>query len=143
PNMGAVLMVGLGCETFQIARWKQAYNIAESETFRSLTIQDSGGTQKAIEDGVAAVRALLPAAANVRREPVPAGELMLALQCGGSDGYSGITANPSLGAAVDLLVDHGGTAILSETPEIYGAEHLLTRRAAPEVGKKLIERIRW
>ena len=143
PNMGAVLMVGLGCETFQIARWKQAYNIAESETFRSLTIQDSGGTQKAIEDGVAAVRALLPAAANVRREPVPAGELMLALQCGGSDGYSGITANPSLGAAVDLLVAHGGTAILSETPEIYGAEHLLTRRASPEVGKKLIERIRW
>jgi altronate hydrolase len=92
---------------------------------------------------VAAVRDLLPAAANVRREPVPAGELMLALQCGGSDGYSGITANPSLGAAVDLLVAHGGTAILSETPEIYGAEHLLTRRASPEVGKKLIERIRW
>jgi altronate hydrolase len=141
--MGAVLMVGLGCETFQIARWKQAYNIAESETFRSLTIQDSGGTQMAIEDGVAAVRDLLPAAANVRREPAPAGELMLALQCGGSDGYSGITANPSLGAAVDLLVAHGGTAILSETPEIYGAEHLLTRRASPEVGKKLIERIRW
>jgi altronate hydrolase len=143
PNMGAVLMVGLGCETFQIARWKQAYNIAESETFRSLTIQDRGGTQTAIEDGVAAVRALLPAAANVRREPAPAGELMLALQCGGSDGYSGITANPALGAAVDLLVAHGGTAILSETPEIYGAEHLLTRRAAPDVGRKLIERIRW
>jgi altronate hydrolase len=141
--MGAVLMVGLGCETFQIARWKQAYNIAESDTFRSLTIQDSGGTQKAIEDGVAAVKDLLPAAANVRRQTVPASELMLALQCGGSDGYSGITANPSLGAAVDLLVAHGGTAILSETPEIYGAEHLLTRRASPQVGKKLIERIRW
>ncbi len=143
PNMGAVLMVGLGCETFQIARWKQAYDIAEGDTFRSLTIQDSGGTQRAIEDGIAAVRALLPAAANVRRETAPASELMLALQCGGSDGYSGITANPALGAAVDLLVAHGGTAILSETPEIYGAEHLLTRRASPEVGKKLIERIRW
>jgi len=143
PNMGAVLMVGLGCETFQIARWKQAYNIAESDTFRSLTIQDSGGTQKAIEAGIAAVRDLLPAANAVKRETAPASELMLALQCGGSDGYSGITANPALGAAVDLLVAHGGTAILSETPEIYGAEHLLTRRAAPEVGKKLIERIRW
>ncbi|HSS15198.1 MAG TPA: UxaA family hydrolase, partial [Rhizomicrobium sp.] len=143
PNMGAVLMVGLGCETFQIARWKQAYNIAESDTFRSLTIQDSGGTQKAIEAGVAAVRDLLPAASAVKRETAPASELMLALQCGGSDGYSGITANPALGAAVDLLVAHGGTAILSETPEIYGAEHLLTRRAAPDVGKKLIERIRW
>lgn len=143
PNMGAVLMVGLGCETFQIARWKQAYNIVESDTFRSLTIQDSGGTQKAIEAGVQAVRELLPRANAVERTTVPASELMLALQCGGSDGYSGITANPALGAAVDLLVAHGGTAILSETPEIYGAEHLLTRRACPEVGKKLIERIRW
>jgi len=143
PNMGAVLMVGLGCEAFQIARWKKSYDIAESDTFRSLTIQDSGGTRKAIEDGVAAVRDLLPAAANVRRAPAPASELMLALQCGGSDGYSGITANPALGAAVDLLVAHGGTAILGETPEIYGAEHLLTRRASPQVGAKLIERIRW
>jgi altronate hydrolase len=143
PNMGAVLMVGLGCETFQIARWKKAYDIVESDTFRSLTIQDSGGTRKAIEDGVAAVRDLLPAAAHVHRAPAPASELMLALQCGGSDGYSGITANPALGAAVDLLVAHGGTAILSETPEIYGAEHLLTRRASPQVGARLIERIRW
>jgi altronate hydrolase len=143
PNMGAVLMVGLGCETFQIGRWKQAYNIAESDSFRSLTIQDSGGTAKAIAQGVAAVKEMLPGMASVRRETAPASELMLALQCGGSDGYSGITANPALGAAVDLLVAHGGTAILSETPEIYGAEHLLTRRASAEVGKKLIERIRW
>jgi len=143
PNMGAVLMVGLGCETFQIARWKQAYNIAESGTFRSLTIQDTGGTQKAVEAGLAAVRDMLPAVNAAHRESAPASELMLALQCGGSDGYSGITANPALGAAVDLLVAHGGTAILSETPEIYGAEHLLTRRASAEVGKKLIERIRW
>src|SRR5580658_1954786 len=144
PNMGAVLMVGLGCETFQIGRWKQAYNIAESGTFRSLTIQDSGGTQKAIEAGIAAVRDLLPAANQARRETLPASELMLALQCGGSDGYSGITANPALGAAVDILVRHGGTAILSETPEIYGAEHLLTRRAAtPEVGQKLVDLIHW
>src|SRR6202021_2703634 len=112
--------------------------------FRSLTIQDSGGTQKAIEAGIAAVRDLLPAANAVKRETAPASELMLALQCGGSDGYSGITANPALGAAVDLLVAHGGTAILSETPEIYGAEPLLTRRAVPrEIGEEVIERVRW
>ena len=144
PNMGAVLMVGLGCETFQIGRWKQAYNIAEGDSFRSLTIQDTGGTRKAVDAGLEAVMDMLPMMAKVERSAAPASELMLALQCGGSDGYSGITANPALGAAVDLLVAHGGTAILSETPEIYGAEHLLTRRAKNrEVGEKLIARIRW
>src|SRR5205823_9838482 len=87
---------------------------------------------------------MLPIADRARRETVPASELLLALQCGGSDGYSGITANPALGAAVDLLVRHGGAAILSETPEIYGAEHLLTRRAATrEIGEKLVSRIKW
>jgi altronate hydrolase len=144
PNMAGVLMVGLGCEVFQIGRWKEAYNIAESETFRSMTIQEIGGTKKTVEAGVAAIRDMLPAANKATRETVPASELMLALQCGGSDGYSGITANPALGAAVDLLVKHGGTAILSETPEIYGAEHLLTRRAATrEVGEKLVGMIKW
>jgi altronate hydrolase len=144
PNMAGVLMVGLGCEAFQIAGWKSAYNIAEGDTFRSFTIQDIGGTRKAIKGGVEAIRAMLPLANTVRRETVPASELMLALQCGGSDGYSGITANPALGAAVDELVRHGGTAILSETPEIYGAEHMLTRRAATrEVGEKLVSMIRW
>jgi altronate hydrolase len=144
PNMAGVLMVGLGCEVFQIGRWKEAYNIAEGETFRSMTIQDIGGTKKTIEAGLAAIRDMLPIANRATRETVPASELMLALQCGGSDGYSGITANPALGAAVDLLVRHGGTAILSETPEIYGAEHLLTRRAATrEVGEKLVGMIRW
>ena len=143
PNMGAVLVVGLGCETFQIARWKQAYNIAEGDTFRSLTIQEVGGTRRAVEQGLEAVADMLPVIGAARRSTVPASELVLGLQCGGSDGYSGITANPALGAAVDLLVAHGGAAILSETPEIYGAEHLLTRRAAPDVGRRLIERIRW
>ncbi|MCK1281838.1 altronate dehydratase [Bradyrhizobium sp. 61] len=144
PNMGGVLMVGLGCEAFQIGRWKQAYGIAESETFRSFTIQDAGGTRAAVESGLAAIRDMLPIVNAARREPCPASELILALQCGGSDGYSGITANPALGAAVDLLVGHGGTAILSETPEIYGAEHLLTRRAANvKIGNDLIELICW
>jgi altronate hydrolase len=144
PNMAGVLMVGLGCEAFQIGAWKAAYGIAESEMFRSFTIQDIGGTRRAVEGGVEAIRAMLKTADAARRETVPASALMLALQCGGSDGYSGITANPALGAAVDRLVRHGGTAILSETPEIYGAEHMLTRRAASRaVGEALVARIRW
>jgi altronate hydrolase len=144
PNMGGVVMVGLGCEGFQIARFKQAYGIDENERFRTMTIQEQGGTKKTVEAGVDAIKAMLPLVNNVRRETVPASELVVALQCGGSDGYSGVTANPALGVAVDILVRHGGTAILSETPEIYGAEHLLTRRAATrEVGEKLVEIIRW
>ena len=144
PNMGGVIMVGLGCEGFQIPRLKEAYGVTENETFRTMTIQEVGGTRKTVEAGVEAVKAMLPIVNKAKRETVPASELMLALQCGGSDGYSGITANPALGAAVDVLVEHGGTAILSETPEIYGAEHLLTRRAATrEVGEKLVDIIKW
>jgi len=144
PNMGGVLMVGLGCETFQIGRMKEERGLKESELFRSLTIQASGGTRKAVEAGLERVRAMLPIVNRARRETLPASGLTLGLQCGGSDGYSGVTANPALGAAVDILVSHGGAAILSETPEIYGAEHLLTRRAAtPEIGRRLVELIRW
>ena len=144
PNLGGVLLVGLGCEVFQIGRFKQLYGLDESETFRTYTIQDIGGTRRAVERGVEAIKEMLPAVNAVEREPIPASEIMLALQCGGSDGYSGITANPALGIAADILVRNGGTAILSETPEIYGAEHLLTRRAKNrEVGEKLIERIHW
>lgn len=144
PNMGASILVGLGCEVFQIGRFKDAYGLTDGDRFRSLTIQESGGTRKTVEAGVAAIREMLPAANAVRRETASASSLMLALQCGGSDGYSGITANVALGAAVDILVRHGGTAILSETPEIYGAEHLLTCRArSVAVGEKLVEIIRW
>jgi altronate hydrolase len=144
PNMGGVIMVGLGCEGFQIPRLKEAYGVTENETFRTMTIQEVGGTKKTVAAGVEAVKAMLPIVNRAKRETVPASELMLALQCGGSDGYSGITANPALGVAADILVRHGGTAILSETPEIYGAEHLLTRRAKnPEVGQKLVDIIHW
>jgi altronate hydrolase len=144
PNLGAVLLVGLGCEVFQIGRMKQLYGIEESDTFRTMTIQDTGGTRKTIEQGLERIKEMLPIADRARRETMPASEITLALQCGGSDGYSGITANPALGVAADILVRNGGTAILSETPEIYGAEHLLTRRAKNQaVGEKLIERIRW
>ncbi len=144
PNMGGVIMVGLGCEGFQIPRLKEAYGVTENETFRTMTIQEVGGTRKTVEAGVEAVKAMLPIVNQSKRETAPASELMLALQCGGSDGYSGITANPALGVAADILVRHGGTAILSETPEIYGAEHLLTRRArSREVGEKLVDIIHW
>jgi len=144
PNMGGVIMVGLGCEGFQIPRLKEAYGVTENETFRTMTIQEVGGTRKTVAAGVEAVKAMLPIVNKATRTTQPASELMLALQCGGSDGYSGITANPALGVAADILVRHGGTAILSETPEIYGAEHLLTRRAKTrEVGEKLVEIIHW
>jgi len=136
PNFAAVLLVGLGCETNQISGLLEAHNLKENEYFHTFTIQSTGGTAKTVALGIEKIKKMLPAANNIKREPVPAKHLTLGLQCGGSDGYSGITANPALGAAVDLLVRHGGTAILSETPEIYGAEHLLTRRAvSPEVAK--------
>jgi altronate hydrolase len=144
PNLAAALVVGLGCEVFQIERLKEKYGLIEGDNFRTMTIQDTGGTKKTIEAGVARIKEMLPRANAVRRETISASELCLALQCGGSDGYSGITANPALGAATDLLVRHGGTAVLSETPEIYGAEHLLTRRAKTrEVGEKLVDIIKW
>ncbi len=144
PNVGAVLMVGLGCEVFQIPRMTQKYGLGETDRFHSMTIQGSGGTRKTLEQGVARITEMLPLVNEAKRETVPASELTVALQCGGSDAYSGITANPALGVATDLLVAQGGTGVLAETPEIYGAEHLLTRRAASrEVGEKLIERIKW
>ena len=144
PNFFAVMNIGLGCEANQIHFWLDSAKLRLSERLQAFTIQEKGGTTKSVREGIARVKALLPEANRVRREPVPASELILGLECGGSDGYSGISANPALGAAADLLARHGGTAILSETPEIYGAEHLLTRRAVTkEVAEKLLARIRW
>jgi arabinonate dehydratase len=144
PNIGGALLVGLGCEVMQIPGLMEHHHLKESETFRTMTIQATGGTRKTIDRGVEMIREMLPTVAAVKRETVPVSELMVALQCGGSDGYSGITANPALGRATDMLVEQGGTGVLAETPEIYGAEHLLTRRAATrEIGEKLVERIRW
>lgn len=143
PNVAACVFVGLGCEVNQFdAMLRSVMFGAGSPPY--LGIQDVGGVAATIEAGLAAVAELLPPADGYRREELPLSELVLALQCGGSDGFSGITANPALGYAVDLLVQQGGTAVLSETPEIYGAEHLLTRRAVSRaVGEQLIERIRW
>src|SRR3954466_13846901 len=143
-NFAGVLIIGLGCEANQMDALFFTQGLAQGPLLRAMTIQDKGGTAKAVAEGVAIVKDMLPDANRVKRETVPASHITIGLQCGGSDGYSGITANPALGAAVDLLVKHGGTAILSETPEIYGAEHLLTRRAQSRgVGEKIVERIHW
>jgi altronate hydrolase len=122
----------------------QEQGLEVGPNLHTFVMQDTGGTRKTIEAGIAAIKAMLPEANRVKRQRVSASHLSVGLQCGGSDGFSSITANPALGAAVDILARHGGTGILSETPEIYGVEHTLTRRArAREVGEKLIERIRW
>src|SRR6478736_104035 len=143
-NFAAVIVVGLGCEANQINAWLAHSSLREGDTLKVFNIQDTGGTRKTVEKGIALIKEMLPRANAVKREPCSAAHITIGLQCGGSDGYSGISANPALGAAVDLLVAHGGTAILSETPEIYGAEHLLTRRAVKrEVGEKLVARIKW
>src|SRR6202012_508526 len=132
----------LGCEVNQIGGLMQEQKLAGR--LRAMDIQEVGGTRKTAEAGVAFVREVLAEANQVHREPVQASVLCIALQCGGSDGYSGVSANPALGAASDLVVRHGGSVILSETPETYGAEHLLTRRAVSrEVGEKLVALMRW
>ncbi len=143
-NFGAILLVGLGCEVIQIARLKDDYGIAESGAFQSFTIQDAGGTRRAIAEGLERLRALLPEVDAARRSEVPASTLVLGLQCGGSDAWSGVTSNPALGNASDRLAALGATVILSETPEIYGAEHLLYARArSPEISAKLRARLDW
>jgi altronate hydrolase len=144
PNFHAVLVVGLGCETNQIQGLVAQEGLQEGARMVTFNIQDTGGTAKTVARGVELIKQLLPDANKVRRQPVPASHITVGLQCGGSDGYSGISANPALGAAIDRLVRNGGTGILSETPEVYGGEHLLTRRAvSKEVADKLLTRIQW
>jgi altronate hydrolase len=147
PNISGYVMIGLGCEMNQVGilqkeRGLEAQPGECAPTF--MTIQQSGGVRKSVEAGVAAVAKLLPRANEMRRTAQPVSKLILAENCGGSDGNSGITANPALGVASDLLVSHDGTSVLAETPEIYGAEHLLIRRAVnQQVADKLIRQIRW
>lgn len=144
PNLAAVLIVGLGCERNQISSLLESQGLADGPKLVTMNMQDTGGTRATIAAGVAAVQAMLPEANAVTREPVSARHLSIGLQCGGSDGFSSISANPALGVAMDILVRHGGTAILSETPEIYGVENMLTRRAVSEaVGQKLLDRLEW
>ena len=144
PNVGGVLLAGLGCEMMQIDWLIEAYGLTPGPLFRTMNIQDVGGLRRTVELGIKQITAMLPEVDKARREECPVLELMVALQCGGSDAWSGITANPAVGYACDLLVAQGGTGVLAETPEVYGAEHLLTARAASrEVGDKLIDLIHW
>lgn len=144
PNIGAVLMVGLGCEMNQIDWLLEAYGIQQGPLFQAMNIQDMAGLKRTVDIGIKKITDMLPLVNKATRTECPASELMVALQCGGSDAWSGITANPALGYACDLLVAQGGTGVLAETPEIYGAEHLLTRRAVNrKVGDKLIGLIDW
>jgi altronate hydrolase len=144
PNVAAAVLVGLGCERNQMDDLMAAEGLAPGPRLKTLVMQQAGGTRASIEAGIGMVGDLLPEADTAVRQTVSAAHLMVGLQCGGSDGFSSITANPALGRAMDILVRNGGTAILSETPEIYGVEHTLTQRAATrDVGEKLIERIRW
>ena len=144
PNFAGVLVIGLGCESNELSALLEEVG-GESERVRAFDIQSTGGTAATVSEGMRQVESLLElTSANGAREPLPLSHLKLGLQCGGSDSFSGLSANPALGAAADLLVAHGGTAILSETPEIYGAEHLLLARAASEdVAGKLEERVAW
>jgi altronate hydrolase len=151
PNIGGYLLIGLGCEQGAMGYLLESQRLIQIEGGNGkrqgppvLSMQDMGGTTKTVEEAVRQLVKLLPQANDVRREPIPASEIVLATECGGSDGNSGVTANPAVGVAADMLVACGGTTILSETPEIYGAEHLLTRRAkSPEAARKLLERIEW
>jgi altronate hydrolase len=144
PNFAAVLIIGLGCESNQLPRLVAEEGLKTGQRIHTLIIQETGGTRKTVEAGIAKIKEMLPAANAVRRQTLPARHLILGLQCGGSDGFSAITANPALGVAADLLVRNGGTSILSETPEIYGAEHMLLSRAVnQEVGHKLLDLLRW
>ena len=144
PNHAAVLMVGLGCEMNQIDWLLEAYGLKQGPTFQAMNIQNVAGLRKTVEMGIAKIEAMLPHANQATREPCPVSGLKVALQCGGSDGWSGITANPALGHACDLLTAQGGTGVLAETPEIYGAEHLLTARARDKAtGQRLVDLIHW
>jgi len=152
-NIGAYLLVGLGCETGQASFLAESEHLVQIDLPGRkedrplpliLNMQEVGGIRKTVERGVAILREMLSEVDKARREPIPVGELILGTECGGSDGNSGVTANPALGVASDLLIAHGGAAVLAETSEIYGGEHTLTRRAATrEIGEKLVERIKW
>ena len=156
PNIGAYILVGLGCEVGQASHLVKSQKLVTIDGIKDekssattsqvpvITIQETGGIKKTIEAGIDAIRKVLAKTNTIERVPVPVSHLILGTECGGSDGNSGITANPAVGVASDRIVSQGGTSILGETPEIYGAEHLLTRRASKRaVGEKLVERIHW
>ncbi len=144
PNVVSSLVVGLGCERCQVGGLFSHQGLSENENLKTLVMQENGGTTATIKEGIKIVKGMLEKANGISREEVPLSNLVVGLQCGGSDAFSSISANPSLGKAVDILVSHGGTAILSETPEIYGVENTLTARAVnSSVAEKLLDRVNW
>lgn len=144
PNVGGVLLVSLGCEVNQMEHMLEGIEFRPGTPVVRLTIQEDGGSRRTIERGLAEIEAMAPVVADVRRTEFDVSTLVLGLNCGGSDGWSGVTANPALGVASDLVVAQGGRSVLAETPEIYGAEDLLVARAAsPEVGRKVLDTIAW
>jgi len=150
PNVAAYILIGLGCETGQASHLIENENLGlfqlgkQKQPPLNLSIQELGGIGKTVDAGVKAIAEMLPRVNDVHRVSIAAKHITLGTNCGGSDGNSGVTANPALGYASDLIVQQGGTSVLGETPEIYGAEHLLTRRAVSKaVGEKLVERIKW
>jgi altronate hydrolase len=144
PNFGGILLLSLGCETNELQGLMDDPRFDVAVPLRALVIQEQGGTRETVQAGVAAIGELLPEIAAVERQAVPASELIVAMECGGSDAYSGITANPVVGRAADRIVAEGGTAAFGETPEIYGAQDLLAARARdPRVAERLLERISW
>ena len=144
PNVASSLVVGLGCERCQVGGLFQSQGIAETNKLRTLVMQENGGTTATIKAGIKCIQGMLEEANKIERIATPLSSLMVGLQCGGSDAFSSLSANPALGKAVDILVAHGGTAILSETPEIYGVENSLTARAInSNVAEKLMNRVNW
>lgn len=144
PNIAGALVCSLGCERNNLQKFFESEGLETGKSIRTITMQETGGTAAAIEAGKQAIREMLDEANAVTREPCSAEHIMVGLQCGGSDGFSGLSANPALGKAVDILVRNGGTAILSETPELFGVEHTLTARArTPEIGQKFVDRFTW
>ena len=144
PNISGLLVLGLGCEMVPVSSLVSGLDLPTDTLVHTLTIQDTGGVRATVRAGAEQIRRMLPELDARRRAPAPISEIVLGLNCGGSDGYSGITANPALGRASDLLVAAGGTSVLAETPEVFGAEHLMTRRAVSEaVGQRLLDRLDW
>lgn len=144
PNTAASLIIAADMESNDLEGFLKEQGLERGPTLRTLVIREEGGLRRSVDAGIALVKDMLPAANAVSRETVSAEYLTIGMQCGGSDGFSGLSANPALGAAMDILVRHGGTPILSETSEIFGVEHTLTARAVtPEVGQKLVDRMNW
>src|SRR5581483_5162797 len=142
PNVSAAIILGLGCEVNQISHYLGRADRVPA-TLHGLTLQESGGTRGALDAARKQIHQFIERAAAEKRTEVPASKIVLGLNCGGSDSFSGITANPALGYCCDLLAELGGTPVLAETPEIVGAEHLLVKRARNrQVAEKLLNCIR-